>query len=200
LLGSGRKKGWEDNWETIDLQPIDPDKLVASLDYMAATKTMPPDVISADNDTLGILVQKGLVQELSPYLRDAALPRDPLFQRLQEKHRIDGRDYSVAFHPNVKLMYYNQAMLNKAGHHQPPTTWEELERLARDLHNRASDDPGSWGRVAIQAHEGKAAAVTVFEWVTHERNPDARDPGAREALGLWNLAPYLTPNRQDQIR
>jgi hypothetical protein len=42
---------------TIKLQPINPNELVA-------TETMPWDLISMDNDTLGSLVQKGLVKEL----------------------------------------------------------------------------------------------------------------------------------------
>jgi trehalose transport system substrate-binding protein len=174
---------------TIMLQPVDRHILVPALEERVATGSKPWDLLSVDNDTLGILVQKGLVQDLSPYLRDGALPRDPLFQDLQEKLRIDGRDYYVPFHPNVKLTYYNQAMLNKAGK-QPPTTSDELVKLAREL---ASDDRE---RVAIQAHEGKAAAVTVFEWVTSMGGDPLTlaDAGAREAFKrLWALAPYLEP-------
>jgi ABC-type glycerol-3-phosphate transport system substrate-binding protein len=174
---------------TIGLQPITPDKLVATLDAMAKTKSM-PDLLSVDNDTLGILVQKGLVQDLSPLLHDAALPRDRLFQSLQEQLRIDGRDYFVPFHPNVKLLYYNEDLLNRAGYGQPPTTWDEWEQLARDLASQGL------GHVAIQAHPGKAAAVTAFEWVT-AMGGDPRtlaDAGAREAFKrLWNVAPVLYP-------
>ena len=85
-------------------------------------------------------------------------------------------------------------MLRAVGHNQPPATWEELEQLARVL---GSADPASIGRVAIQAHPGKAAAVTVFEWVTSMRgNPlTLADAGARQAFTrLWNLAPYLEPD------
>jgi ABC-type glycerol-3-phosphate transport system substrate-binding protein len=189
-------KDMREEWEnragvTIDLQPIDPDKVAANLDCMATTKAI-LDLIAVDNDAVGILVAKGYLQELSPYLRDVALPRDPLFQDLQQKHRIDGRDYVVAFHPNVKLVYYNQDILNKAKK-QPPSTWEELYEIARDLDNLASKDPNSWGRVAIQAYDGKPAAVTVFEWVkTMKGDPlTLKGPETREAFKrLWRLAPY----------
>jgi hypothetical protein len=50
--------------------------------------------------------------------------------------------------------------------------------------------------VAIQAHPGKAAAVTVFEWVTAmEGEPlTLADAGTQQAFTyLWNLAPFLAP-------
>jgi trehalose transport system substrate-binding protein len=178
----------------IELYPIEPSLLVPTLDRMVAAGTMPWDLISVDNDTLGILVQKGLVQELSHDQLDEVLPRDRLFQALQEKLRVAGRDYFVPFRPNVKLLYYNQDLLRKAGYSQPPTTWEELEQLVPKL---ASD---GLGRVAIQAHPGKAAAVTVFEWITSMGGDPLRldDEGAREAFKrLWNLAPNLAPESND---
>jgi ABC-type glycerol-3-phosphate transport system substrate-binding protein len=84
-------------------------------------------------------------------------------------------------------------MLKKAGHDQPPATWEALRQLTQDL---ASDTAVSRGRVAIQAHPGKAAAVTAFEWVKSMGGDPLTlaDAGARQAFTLlWNLAPYLEP-------
>jgi trehalose transport system substrate-binding protein len=178
----------------VKVEHIDSIALVRTLEEKIAAGTMPWDLISVDNDALEILVKKGLVQELSSYPRAAMLPGDRLFQDLQEKLRIDGRDYFVPLRANVKLLYYNQDMLRAVGHNQPPTTWDAMEQLARVL---ASADPASIGRVAIQAHRGKAAAVTVFEWVTSMGgNPlTLADAGARQAFTrLWNLAPYLEPD------
>jgi ABC-type glycerol-3-phosphate transport system substrate-binding protein len=177
----------------LALQYIKPSSLVRNLEEMVAAGTMKWDLISVDNDTLGILVQKGLVEDLSQYRRYEALIPATLLRPLQAELRVDGGFYFVPFRPNVKLMYYNQDMLSKAGHNQPPTTWEALEQLAHDL---ASADPVSRGRVAIQAHPGKAAAVTMFEWVkSMGGNPlTLADAGARQAFTrLWNLAPYLEP-------
>jgi ABC-type glycerol-3-phosphate transport system substrate-binding protein len=174
----------------ITLLPIDRDFLPAILEQRVAAGTKPWDLIIVDNDRLGILAEKGLVQDLSPSLGNAALPRDSLFQSLREKLRMDRRDCFVPFRANVKLMYYNQDMLKEVGYHQPPTTLEEWEQLARDLSSKGL------GRVAVQAHPGKAAAVTVFEWVTSQGgNPLTLDgPQARQAfMHLWNVAPYLAP-------
>ena len=178
----------------IELYPIDSHLLVSTLERMVATNSIPWDLIIVDNDTLGILVQKGLVQELSQYQLDKALPRDTLFQALQKKLRIDGRDYFVPFRANVKLLYYNQDYAERAGYNQPPTT---LGRAGAARPRPRLSRPVSSGRVAIQAHPGKAAAVTVFEWVTSMGgNPltlDDDEEHGRPLLYLWNLAPYLAP-------
>jgi trehalose transport system substrate-binding protein len=174
---------------TIVLESIDRDTLVATLEKRIAAGHKSCDLICVDNDNLGILIEKELIRDLSPYQLEAALPSDRLFQNLRKKHRIDGRDYVVPFHPNVKLLYYNQDILKKAGK-QPPTTYEEFVQLAREL---AADGRG---RVALQAHRGKAAAVTLFEWVASQGgDPLTLDgPGAQQAFRLlWNLAPYLEP-------
>jgi len=198
LLGleRGVKRQLEDTLgATLVLQPIDPSILVPTLERMVATHTtIPWDLISVDNDTLGILVQKGLVQDLSQYRPYEQLIPGTLLDPLKQlEPRVDGRYHFVPFRPNIKLMYYNQDLLSQAGHNQPPTTWEALAQLAHDL---ASADLGSQGRVAIQAHPGKAAAVTVFEWVRSLGGDPLTlaDAGARQAFTrLWNLAPDLAP-------
>jgi ABC-type glycerol-3-phosphate transport system substrate-binding protein len=181
----------------IVLQPIDPNILVPALEGRVAAGKEPWDLISVDNDTLGILVQKGLVQPLSDDELEKVVPPDPLFQDLQAKLRVGEWDYFVPFRPNVKLVYYNQDMLSKAGHPEPPTTWDELKAVAQDLHNLASAKSDSrGGRMAIQAHPGKAAAVTLFEWIeSMEGDPlTLQGPKTREAFKrLWDLAPYLDP-------
>jgi trehalose transport system substrate-binding protein len=175
------------------LRHTKPSSLVRELEEMVAAGTMKWDLISVDNDILGILVQKGLVQNLSQYKSYEALIPTSLLHPLEEGLRVDGRFYFVPFRPNVKLIYYNQDMLKKAGHDQPPATWEALRQLTQDL---ASDTAVARGRVAIQAHPGKAAAVTAFEWVKSMGGDPLTlaDAGARQAFTLlWNLAPYLEP-------
>jgi ABC-type glycerol-3-phosphate transport system substrate-binding protein len=54
--------------------------------------------------------------------------------------------------------------------------------------------------VAIQAHDGKAAAVTAFEWVKSMGGDPLtlKGPKAREAFKrLWKLAPYLEPESKN---
>jgi trehalose transport system substrate-binding protein len=186
--------GLEDKLEAkLALQYTEPSSLVRYLEEMVVAGTQKWDLLIVDNDTLGILVQKGLVQDLSQYRPYEALIPATLLHPLEVGLRVDGRFYFVPFRPNVKLTYYNQDMLNKAGHSQPPTSWEALLQIAQDL---ASADSASRGRVALQASPGKAAAVTAFEFVAAMGGDPLTlaDAGARQAFTrLWNLAPYLEP-------
>ena len=168
--------------------------LVRQLEERVAAGTVSWDLISVDNDTLGILVQKGLVQNLSKFRPYEKLIPGTLLDPLKNLGpREDGSYYFVPFHPNVQVTYYNQETLRVAGYKQPPATCEELWELAQTL---ASGGPASGGRVALQARPGKAAAVTVFELVTSMGGDPLTlaDAGARQAFTcLWNLAPYLEP-------
>jgi ABC-type glycerol-3-phosphate transport system substrate-binding protein len=175
----------------IVVESIDRQSLVSNWEerVAAARQSKAQEVwnlVSVDNDKVGLLVQKGLVREL-PQQLVKALPLDPLFQELLKKHRINGRYYAVPFHPNVKVLFVNQAMLDKAGK-KLPTTKEELVQFVKALYTNRQ------GRMAIQAHPGKAAAVTVFEWVkSMDGDPlTLADDGARQAFKLlWKVAPFL---------
>lgn len=164
--------------------------VVRHLEEMVASGTMQWDLIIVDNDTLGTLVQKDLVEDLSRYKPyDELLPGtllDPLKALVKPKPDDHGRYYFVPFRPNVKLTYYDADTLRQAGYSQPPTTSEELEQLAHALPKR----------VALQAYPAKAAAVTVFEFVKAMGGDPLTlaDEGARQAFTrLWNLAPVLAP-------
>jgi trehalose transport system substrate-binding protein len=200
----------------LDLRYIDQDSLIRYMEQEDAAGTMSWDLLSVDNDTLGVLIQKGLVQKIPDYEPDEMLQRDILFVSLQKKLRdalqeglpnalqkdlpVGGQDHFVPFRPNVQLVYYNENMLKEVGYTQLPTTWDAdtLKQLAHQLASKPA-----LRRMAIQAHPGKAAAVTVFELITsmgggkplEERKPltlKEDDAGAQQAFKLlWDLAPYL---------
>jgi multiple sugar transport system substrate-binding protein len=184
---------------TIKLFPVDSLNLMRALESRDATEEsrdatdhVPWDVLLVDNDTLGSLVQKELVENLSDdYQPEEALRHDALFSFLRKELRIDRRDYFIPFHPNIKLLYYNENILKEAGYTQPPRTWEAWKQLT---HNLATAKQGVFRPAAIQAHPGKAAAVTLFEWVqSWGGDPlDFTDQKTQKALGhLRELAPDL---------
>jgi hypothetical protein len=61
-------------------------------------------------------------------------------------------------------------------------------------------DSSGGGRVAIQAHSGKAAAATVFEFLSNEDGELPTlvdDDGLQRFTCLWELAPFLDPGSID---
>ena len=166
----------------IFLMNVDSSRYIARLDDMVVGD-MKWDLIAADNNMLGLLGAKELVQELPPDALVKLYP-DSLMLALRELRTFEGRFYFVPFRPNVKITYYNSDKLEEAGL-EPPKNWDELLEVARD-----------GGRVAIQGHDGPAAAVTLFEFVKAAGGEPLTldDDGSRQAVAfLQELAQYLAP-------
>jgi trehalose transport system substrate-binding protein len=138
------------------------------------------DLFAQDNLALRVLVDRGLVEDLS----DVALPA--AVRPGMVPPRFDGRQYFLPFRPNVQVTYVNAARFRQAGV-TPPTTAEELVAVARRLRAAAGGEP----KVTLALAEGGAAAVTVTELlVGFGGNPllldDAGSVAAFEFLGrLW---------------
>ena len=166
----------------IFLMNVESSRYVARLDDMVVGD-MKWDLIAADNNMLGLLAAKGLVEELPPDRRGKLYP-ESLMISLLPLRVFEWKFYFVPFRPNVKIAFYNEQKFAENGL-EPPRTWEELLEVARD-----------GGRVAIQGHAGPPAAVTSFEFIRAAGGDPLTldDDGAREAFAfLQDLAPYLAP-------
>ncbi len=166
----------------IFLMNVDSSRYVARLDDMVAGD-MKWDLIAADNNMLGLLAAKELVQELPVDARLALYPQG-LMISLMPLRTFDEKFYFVPFRPNVKIAFYNDEKLAEEAL-EPPKSWDELLEVAK-----------GGGRVAIQGHTGPAAAVTLFEFVTAAGGDPLTldDDGSREAVAfLQEIAPYLAP-------
>jgi hypothetical protein len=109
--------------------------LVRALEEMDATESTMWDLIIVDNDTLGIIAKKGLVRDLSKFPSSEKLIPDTLLSPFKEEFRDGEPFYFVPFRTNVKLLYYNENMLQQVEYTQPgktwegPKTWQELSDL-----------------------------------------------------------------------
>ncbi len=132
----------------IFLMNVDSSRYVARLDDMVAGD-MKWDLIAADNNMLGLLAAKELVQELPVDAHPELYPQS-LMISLMPLRTFEEKFYFVPFRPNVKIAFYNEDKLAEEAL-EPPKSWDELLEVAKD-----------GGRVAIQGHTGQAAAVTLF--------------------------------------
>ena len=76
---------------------------------------------------------------------------------------IEGELYGLPVAASARAMYYNKALLQKAGVAEPPKTWDELEAAARKV--KALGD-GSYG-LAIQGKEIETDAYWYYALWTH---------------------------------
>jgi trehalose transport system substrate-binding protein len=139
---------------------VDSSRHIACLHKMSATGEMKWDLVAVDNNILGLLEKRQLVEDLSQGTTyDELIPMELLCPvRPLIRKDSEGRYYFAPFRANVKIVFYNK---NKfVDGLKPPKTWDDLLDVGRVF--KESEDVG---RVAIQGYPGKACAVTVYEFV-----------------------------------
>ena len=109
-------------------------RYVSRLDQMAAENKMKWDLIAADNDMVGILAGKCLVEDLTAHIERSKIMPSQLISPLRALYspKGSGRVYFAPFWPNVKVAFYNQTKFKQYGL-TPPRTWEQLEDVAPHL-------------------------------------------------------------------
>jgi len=172
----------------VFLMGVDSSRYVSRLDKMVASDNMKWDLIALDNNLIGVLAEKPLVEELSRYAEYDTFIPSTLLPSLRPLCKYDGKWYFAPFRPNVKIAFYNEPKFAQYGL-TPPRTWDELSEVARVFHEKEGV-----GRVAIQGYPGPCTAVTVFEFVTAAGGDPLTldDEGSIEAFTrLQELEPYL---------
>lgn len=76
-------------------------------------------------------VEKGMLLELDDYYTDDL--KENLLPGNLGQMTVEDRIYGVPYANNGTFMFYNQAMLEKAGYMNPPETWEELEQMSKKM-------------------------------------------------------------------
>ena len=168
----------------VFLMSVNSKYYVARLHKMEASNNMRWDLMAVDNNILGILWGRGLVEELP----DEVVPSNLLSSLKDLLLKFEGKLCFVPFRPNVKIAFYNEEKFDKYGL-KPPETWDELLEVAKVFYEKEGV-----GRVAIQGYPGKCTAVTVFEFVTAAGgNPLTLDDDEswKAFVFLKELEPYL---------
>ena len=138
-------------------------------------------LFAQDNLALAVLVEDGLVEDLS----DVQLPEGVNRALIPEK--FDGKQYFLPYRPNVRVAYVNTDRFQQAGV-QPPRTADELRTVAQRLKQAAQGQPKV--TLSLEFPSG-AAGVTISEWiVSYGGNPLLlNDQGSVQAFtflqGMW---------------
>lgn len=165
-----------------------------------------PDVFAVD------VVWPGLMAE---YLVDLK----PLFTKEVNDHfpaivandTVDGRLVALPYRTDMGLLFYRTDLLRRYGYASPPSTWDELEGMARNIlaKERARGNSRLWGFVwpgvadeslfcvalEWQASEGGGVVVEPGGTVSVD-NPDAVRALARAAAWVGTISPPGIPAYQ----
>jgi trehalose transport system substrate-binding protein len=140
-------------------------------------------LFAQDNLALAVLVEKGLVQDLSN-----VQPPAEIIPALAAP-KFDGKQYFLPYRANVRITYVNKDRFASAGV-QPPTTVQDLQSVAQKLKQANGGQPAITLSFADQPDTGPLG-VTISEWiVSFGGNPLLlNDDGSVQAFtflqGLW---------------
>jgi trehalose transport system substrate-binding protein len=165
---------------SVSVAAVTGDDLPEKLKVEVRAGRLTIDLFAKDTLALRVLVDEGLVEELS----DVAIPEGVLHAMVPEP--VDGKRYFLPFRPNVQVTYVNRTRFQHAAV-TPPRTVDELRAVACALKSSAGGVP----KVTLPLAEGGAAGVTITEWiVAFGGNPLLlNDPGSLRAFeflrSLW---------------
>lgn len=160
----------------------------AQLEAMKRAGKTDVDLIAQDNMTLAILVDKGLVEDLSAYQNK--IPSE-VIPALVEVGKFNGKLFFMPFRPNVEINFYNENKFNEYGL-KPPTNWDELLQVAKTFKEKEGI-----GRVLVKEALTGCTTVQLFEYIRQAGGDplNMNDEGCVAAYTfLQKLHPYLSPD------
>jgi trehalose/maltose transport system substrate-binding protein len=137
-----------------------------TIDQLAMARTLlkqgasSPDVLGVDVVWTGTLRQDLI--DLKPYF-SAELPSlDP---DVVASFTAAGKLVAVPFHSDIGVLLYRKDLIRAYGYKAPPSTWDELERMAAKIQQgeRAKGPKDFWGFVWPGA-EGEGLTCNALEW------------------------------------
>ena len=114
------------------------------------------------------------------------------FPRIVENNTVDGRLIGVPFFTDAGLLYYRTDLLEKYGLKEPPKTWDELTRMAKQIQDgeRAAGKPDFWGFVwQGSAYEG--LTCDAIEWIFSSGGGTMVDPNGKVTINNPNAVKAL---------
>lgn len=104
--------------------------------YMLALKNgTAPDVLSCALDWVTTFGSADLLAPLDEFVEKDALDVSQFVQGANDASTVDGKLYGLPFRSETYVMFYNKDILSAAGYDSPPTTWDEVKKVAADCTN-----------------------------------------------------------------
>ncbi|HUI73780.1 MAG TPA: extracellular solute-binding protein [Candidatus Acidoferrum sp.] len=136
-----------------------PDQL-ALIRQLLQKGTGSPDVYGIDVIWPGIL--RRYLADLKPYFTEETASDEP---ELVANYTVDGKLVAVPYHTNTGVLFYRADLLKEYGFRNPPTTWDQLEKMALRIQQgeRAKGKKDFWGFVWPGA-ASEGLTCNALEW------------------------------------
>ncbi len=177
---------------TVNLTSVTAQDLPAKLEVETKSNNHTIHLFAQDNLALAVLVDKGLVEDLS----SVQIPDGVTPALIPEK--FGGKQYFLPFRPNVRVTFVNKDRFKTAGVTAPKTV-DEYKNVAEKL--KASAKTGKVTISLADQPDTGPLGVTVSEWVvSYGGNPLLlNDDGSVKAFtflqGLWKDGVFAKESR-----
>ena len=123
-----------------------------------------PDVLAIDVVWPGILDE--YLIDLKPYAAEELSSEDP---ELVASYTAGGKVVALPYHPQIGVLAYRVDLLREYGYQHPPTTWDELEKMAARIQagERAKGKKDFWGYL-WQGAAAEGLTCNALEWQVAE--------------------------------
>jgi trehalose/maltose transport system substrate-binding protein len=155
-----------------------------------------PDLYGVDTIWTGAMGE--YLIDLQPYFASEISSEDP---ELVEPYRVQGKVVAIPKQPlGVQVLVYRTDLLAKYGYKTPPTTWDELEKMATRIQagERAKGKKDFWGFVFAGAIATDSEQLTMegLEWQAAEGGGHIIEPDGKisvnnaQVIGSWERAAH----------
>ncbi len=146
-----------------------------------------PDLYGVDTIWTGTMGE--YLIDLQPYFPSEIASYDPA---ITESYRIQGKVVAMPNQPlGVQVLIYRTDLLAKYGYKTPPTTWDELEKMAARIQagERASWKKDFWGFVWAGAIATDSEQLTMegLEWQAAEGGGHIIEPDGKISVNNPNV-------------
>jgi trehalose/maltose transport system substrate-binding protein len=123
-----------------------------------------PDVLGIDVIWPGILNE--YLVDLKAYAAAELSMEDP---DLVASYSVNGKVVALPYHPQIGVLSYRVDLLREYGYSRPPSTWDELEKMAARIQagERAKGKKDFWGYV-WQGASAESLTCNALEWQVAE--------------------------------
>lgn len=131
----------------VEIISLPMDQLYSKVQIATSAKQNPADVIFLSEEAPSFIVGPGYVMPLNDLIKNDKDIKSDDFARL-DFWTMDGNTYGLTSYVQMVMMDYNADKLKKAGYDTAPKTWEELQKVAKELKAKGVDEyPISLGAI-----------------------------------------------------
>lgn len=142
---------------------------------VSATSGDIPDLIIGGINEVQLYAEAGVLEDITAQVTESGKTEE-MYENILDIHKVDDKFYGLPLHTNAVALFYNTDLVE-----EPPTTWAELESMAKEL---TTDGQYGFAASAHNSQHGTASWIP-FLWSTGSDVDSLESPDAAKALALW---------------